>query len=193
MLESIISLEMKFYEVTGAERQLRSMQASWKRFLVHLLGTQLPAEFSTQHISLIHVTFVCKDKFWQKDPSKVNDEGDTCYNNPMFKSDATSFQAGTMTVSILWENNTKHKLIVGLQVAYQLRCTAYMLRNKDKPVKCQLLLPTKRELYVSGRGTIHTNCTGNCMAARVWVTTNLIMTVFHTLSIINMLICLRTW
>jgi hypothetical protein len=146
MLESIISLEMKFYEVTGAERQLRSMQASWKRFLVHLLGTQLPAEFSTQHISLIHVTFVCKDKqirsilpinhwmreactkwktklvaesatFWQKDPSKVNDEGDTCYNNPMFKSDATSFQAGTMTVSILWENNTKHKLIVGLQVA----------------------------------------------------------------------------
>ena len=132
-------------------------------------------------------------KFWQKDPSKVNDEGDTCYNNPMFKSDATSFQAGTMTVSILWENNTKHKLIVGLQVAYQLRCTAYMLRNKDKPVKCQLLLPTKRELYVSGRGTIHTNCTGNCMAARVWVTTNLIMTVFHTLSIINMLICLCTW
>ncbi|KAH3879674.1 hypothetical protein DPMN_003580 [Dreissena polymorpha] len=50
--------------------------------------------------------------------------------------------------------------------SYQLRCTAYMLRNKDKPVKCQLLLPTKRELYVSGRGTIHTNCTGNCMAAR---------------------------
>ena len=221
MLESIISLEMKFYEVTGAERQLRSMQASWKRFLVHLLGTQLPAEFSTQHISLIHVTFVCKDKqirsilpinhwmreactkwktklvaesatFWQKDPSKVNDEGDTCYNNPMFKSDATSFQAGTMTVSILWENNTKHKLIVGLQVAYQLRCTAYMPRNKDKPVKCQLLLPTKHKLYVSGRGTIHTNCTGNCMAARVWVTTNLIMTVFHTLSIINMLICLCT-
>ena len=56
------SLEMKFYEVTGAERQLRSMQASWKKFLVHLLGTQLPAEFSTQQISLIHVTFVCKDK-----------------------------------------------------------------------------------------------------------------------------------
>ncbi|KAH3890153.1 hypothetical protein DPMN_014225 [Dreissena polymorpha] len=51
--------------------------------------------------------------------------------------------------------------------SYQLRCTAYMLRNKDKPVKCQLLLPTKRELYVSGRGTIHTNCTGNCKAARV--------------------------
>ncbi|KAH3893934.1 hypothetical protein DPMN_018086, partial [Dreissena polymorpha] len=51
--------------------------------------------------------------------------------------------------------------------SYQLRCTAYMLRNKDKPVKCQLLLPTKRELYVSGRGTIHTNCTGNCMAARI--------------------------
>ncbi|KAH3822965.1 hypothetical protein DPMN_124759, partial [Dreissena polymorpha] len=51
--------------------------------------------------------------------------------------------------------------------SYQLRCTAYMLRNKDKPVKCQLLPPTKHKLYVSGRGTIHTNCTGNCMTARV--------------------------
>ncbi|KAH3694194.1 hypothetical protein DPMN_081634, partial [Dreissena polymorpha] len=50
--------------------------------------------------------------------------------------------------------------------SYQLRCTAYMLRNKDKSVKCQLLLPTKHKLYVSGRGTIHTNCTGNCMTAR---------------------------
>ncbi|KAH3803013.1 hypothetical protein DPMN_156711 [Dreissena polymorpha] len=34
--------------------------------------------------------------------------------------------------------------------SYQLRCTAYMLGSKDKPVKCQLLLPTKHELYVSG-------------------------------------------
>ncbi|KAH3768928.1 hypothetical protein DPMN_170146 [Dreissena polymorpha] len=39
----------------------------------------------------------------------------------------------------------------------QLSCTAYMLRNKDKPVKCQLQLPTKHELYMSGRGTINTN------------------------------------
>ncbi|KAH3803014.1 hypothetical protein DPMN_156712 [Dreissena polymorpha] len=51
--------------------------------------------------------------------------------------------------------------------SYQLRCTAYMLRSKDKPVKCQLLLPTKHELYVSGRGAINTNCTGNCTTARI--------------------------
>ncbi|KAH3783813.1 hypothetical protein DPMN_161763 [Dreissena polymorpha] len=49
----------------------------------------------------------------------------------------------------------------------QLSCTAYMLRNKDKPVKCQLLLPEKHELYVSGRGTIDSNCTENCTTARV--------------------------
>ncbi|KAH3729160.1 hypothetical protein DPMN_055124 [Dreissena polymorpha] len=68
-------------------------------------------------------------KFCQKDPSNVNDEGDTRYNNPMFKLDATSSQAGTMTVT----------------VANQLSCAAYMLRNKDKPVECQLLLPTEHE------------------------------------------------
>ncbi|KAH3754719.1 hypothetical protein DPMN_189400 [Dreissena polymorpha] len=63
----------------------------------------------------------------------VNDEGDTRYNNPMFKLDVTSSQAGTMTVSIL---------------------------NKDKHVECQLQLPTEHELYVSGRGIIDTNCMG---------------------------------
>ncbi|KAH3870984.1 hypothetical protein DPMN_034178 [Dreissena polymorpha] len=48
----------------------------------------------------------------------------------------------------------------------QLSCTAYMLRNKDKPVKCQLQLPTKHELYMPGRGTINTNCEENYMTAR---------------------------
>ncbi|KAH3818280.1 hypothetical protein DPMN_119883 [Dreissena polymorpha] len=42
----------------------------------------------------------------------------------------------------------------------QLSCTAYMIRNKDKPVKCQLPLPTKHELYVSGRGTIDKTARG---------------------------------
>ncbi|KAH3859902.1 hypothetical protein DPMN_102723 [Dreissena polymorpha] len=148
-------------------------------------------------------------------------KGDTCYTHPMFKSDATSFQAGTMThinsdctaymlrnkdkpalsanfccqqaralrsgrgtihtnctrncmaarinagflkeVSSTSSGDTASRRILNtthiIDPSYQLRCTAYMLRNKDKPAKCQLLLPTKRELYVSGRGTIHTNCT----------------------------------
>ncbi|KAH3729794.1 hypothetical protein DPMN_055772 [Dreissena polymorpha] len=71
-------------------------------------------------------------------PSKVNDEGDTCYNNSMFKSDATSLQAGTMT-----------------QI------------NSAVCIHCQLPLPTKDELYVLGRGTINTNCMGNRTTARV--------------------------
>ncbi|KAH3754720.1 hypothetical protein DPMN_189401 [Dreissena polymorpha] len=48
----------------------------------------------------------------------------------------------------------------------QLSCAAYMLRNKDKHVECQLLLPTEHELYMSGRGIIDTNCMGNCTTAR---------------------------
>ncbi|KAH3785128.1 hypothetical protein DPMN_163213 [Dreissena polymorpha] len=41
----------------------------------------------------------------------------------------------------------------------QLSCTAYMFRTKDKSVMCQLKVPTNHELYVSGHGTIDTNCT----------------------------------
>ncbi|KAH3796966.1 hypothetical protein DPMN_150542 [Dreissena polymorpha] len=48
----------------------------------------------------------------------------------------------------------------------QLSCTACMLRNKAKPVQCQLPLPTNHKLYVSGRGAIDTNCTGNGTTAR---------------------------
>ncbi|KAH3845711.1 hypothetical protein DPMN_087994 [Dreissena polymorpha] len=51
--------------------------------------------------------------------------------------------------------------------SYQLSCTACMLRNKDKLVQCQLPLTTKHNFYVSGRGTINTNCMGNCTTARV--------------------------
>ncbi|KAH3709294.1 hypothetical protein DPMN_068756 [Dreissena polymorpha] len=54
-----------------------------------------------------------------------------------------------------------------IDLSNQLSCTAYMFGKKDKPVKCQLPLPTKHELYASGRGTVDSNCTGNCMTARV--------------------------
>ncbi|KAH3734572.1 hypothetical protein DPMN_041011 [Dreissena polymorpha] len=72
-----------------------------------------------------------------------------------------------MSVSIFCEKIPKNKLIVGLQVADQLSCTASILRNMDKPVECQLPLPTEHELYVSERGTIDTNCTRNYTTARV--------------------------
>ncbi|KAH3774675.1 hypothetical protein DPMN_176061 [Dreissena polymorpha] len=75
-------------------------------------------------------------KIGQKDPLLVNVEGDTCYNNPIFKSDATPFQAGTIAISTMCENNTKNKHIVGVLVSNKLCRTASMLRNKGQPVQC---------------------------------------------------------
>ncbi|KAH3795734.1 hypothetical protein DPMN_149293 [Dreissena polymorpha] len=58
-------------------------------------------------------------------------------------------------------------ITTNIDPSYQLSCTACMLRNKDKPVQCQLPLKTKHKLYVSGHGTIDTNCMGNCTTASV--------------------------
>ncbi|KAH3864326.1 hypothetical protein DPMN_027343 [Dreissena polymorpha] len=75
-------------------------------------------------------------KIGQKDPSLVNVEGDTCYNNPNFKSDATPFQAETIAVSTMCENNSKNKQIVGVLVANKLCRTSSMLRNKGQHIQC---------------------------------------------------------
>ncbi|KAH3706738.1 hypothetical protein DPMN_066126 [Dreissena polymorpha] len=66
----------------------------------------------------------------------VNVKGDTCYNNPIFKSDATPFQAGTIAVTTMCENNTKNKQILGVHVANKLCRAAAVLRNKGKQVEC---------------------------------------------------------
>ncbi|KAH3881724.1 hypothetical protein DPMN_005651 [Dreissena polymorpha] len=81
-------------------------------------------------------------------------------NASFLKGDSGTSSGDTASRRIL---NTTHII----DPSYQLRCTAYMLGSKDKPVKCQLPLPTKHELYVSGRGAINTNCTGNCSTARI--------------------------
>ena len=44
-----------------------------------------------------------------KDARSVHIEGDSCYNNPMFNSDSTPFQAGTIVTSTFCENNTRNK------------------------------------------------------------------------------------
>lgn len=49
------------------------------------------------------------EKCGHKDASKVNVEGDSCYNNPLFNSDTTPFQAGTIVTTTMCENNTKEK------------------------------------------------------------------------------------
>ncbi|KAH3831254.1 hypothetical protein DPMN_104516 [Dreissena polymorpha] len=84
----------------------------------------------------------------------------TCQSNAGFLKEVSSTSSGdTASRRIL---NTTHII----DPSYQLRCTAYMLRNKDKPVKCQLLLPTKRELYVSGTRNYPYKLHGELQAAR---------------------------
>ncbi|KAH3769907.1 hypothetical protein DPMN_171188 [Dreissena polymorpha] len=77
------------------------------------------------------------------------------------------YVSGRGTIDTNCMGNCKTERLRNEVPSYQLSCTACMLRNKDKPVQCQLPLTTKHKLYVSGRGTIDTNCMGNCTTARV--------------------------
>ena len=75
-------------------------------------------------------------KIGQQNPKNVNVEGDSCYNNPMFNSDATPFQAGTIATTTFCENNTKGKQIVGVNIASKLCVIGSKLRNKGLKVEC---------------------------------------------------------
>ncbi|KAH3755438.1 hypothetical protein DPMN_190134 [Dreissena polymorpha] len=73
-----------------------------------------------------------------KDGTKVNVEGDTCYNNPLFNSGGhTPFQGGTIAFTTMCENNTRSKRIIGVHVANKLCMVASRLRNQgiavDRP------------------------------------------------------------
>ncbi len=71
-----------------------------------------------------------------KDETKVNVEGDTCYNNPLFNSGHTPFQAGTIAVTTMCENNTRSKRIIGVHIANKLCMVASRLRNRGIAVDC---------------------------------------------------------
>ncbi|KAH3885712.1 hypothetical protein DPMN_009708 [Dreissena polymorpha] len=72
-----------------------------------------------------------------KDGTKVNVEGDTCYNNPLFNSGGhTPFQGGTIAVTTMCENNTRSKRIIGVHVANKLCMVASRLRNQGIAVDC---------------------------------------------------------
>jgi hypothetical protein len=47
-----------------------------------------------------------------ENPNLVNVESDARYNNPIYNSGVTPFQAGTQVVQTMCENNTKNKKIV---------------------------------------------------------------------------------
>ena len=72
----------------------------------------------------------------QKNAQTVNVEGDSCYNNPMFNSDSTPFQAGSIATTTFCENNTKDKKIIGVHIANKLCTIGARLRNKGNDVVC---------------------------------------------------------
>ncbi|CAC5376447.1 unnamed protein product [Mytilus coruscus] len=69
-------------------------------------------------------------------PVLVNVETDGRYNNPIFNSDVTAFQAGTQVVQTMVENNTKLKHIVSVFTGNKLCKVASRLRNKGIEVLC---------------------------------------------------------
>jgi len=74
----------------------------------------------------------CGNKF----KSAVLTESDSCYNNPLFNTDSTPFQAGTIVATTVCENNTKGKKIIGVHVGVKICPNASKLRNKGEKVDC---------------------------------------------------------
>ena len=71
-----------------------------------------------------------------ENPNLVNVESDARYNNPIYSSGVTPFQAGTQVVQTMCENNTKNKQIVSVFLGNKLCNVASRLRNKGIAVKC---------------------------------------------------------
>ena len=71
-----------------------------------------------------------------ENPNLVNVESDARYNNPIYNSGVTPFQAGTQVVQTMCENNTKNKKIVSVFLGNKLCNVASRLRNKGIVVKC---------------------------------------------------------
>ena len=94
-------------------------------------------EINTENLQEIRQGLVgANTEIGQKNPQTVNVEGDSCYNNPMFNSDSTPFQAGTIATTTFCENNTKGKKIVGVHIASKLCVIGSKLRNKGLNVEC---------------------------------------------------------
>ena len=72
----------------------------------------------------------------QTNPSMLNCETDTCYNNPIYNTDSTPFQAGTVAISTMVENNTRDKKIVAVHIASKLCPLGTRLRNQGQHVQC---------------------------------------------------------
>ena len=71
--------------------------------------------FNRQDMKDIRESLVAENEMvGYANPVLVNVETDGRYNNPIFNSDVTAFQAGTQVVQTMVENNTKLKQIVSV-------------------------------------------------------------------------------
>ncbi len=71
-----------------------------------------------------------------KDETMVRVESDARYNNPIFKTGSTPFQAGTQVVTTMCENNTVDKKIISIFTGNKLCTTAALLRNNGMEITC---------------------------------------------------------
>jgi hypothetical protein len=126
---------------TGVRRILASMNVappalSSMQRLSSSIGESLVL-FNTQDMALIREDIKKQNAVCgHKNPVKVNVEGDSCYNNPIFQADSTPFQAGTIVTTTFCENNTNSKKIIGLSVQVKICQVASELRNKGNDVMC---------------------------------------------------------
>lgn len=75
-------------------------------------------------------------KCGHKQHNLVRAEGDSRYNNPIFNSENTPFQSATQVTTLICENNTRKKQIIGAFTGNKLCRKASMLRNKGITVEC---------------------------------------------------------
>ncbi|CAG2241828.1 unnamed protein product [Mytilus edulis] len=93
--------------------------------------------FNRQDMKDIRESLVAENEMvGYANPVLVNVETDGRYNNPIYNSDVTAFQAGTQVVQTMVENNTKLKQIVSVYTGNKLCQVASKLRNKGIEVLC---------------------------------------------------------
>ena len=94
-------------------------------------------DLNVQNMHEIRESLVAEnEKCGYKSKSAVRIESDTCYNNPLFNTESTPFQAGTIAATTVCENNTRAKRVIGCHVASKLCPYASKLRNRGEIVKC---------------------------------------------------------
>ncbi|KAH3796963.1 hypothetical protein DPMN_150539 [Dreissena polymorpha] len=100
-----------------------------------LKGVSSTSSGDTASCRILNTTNII-DPYWKERGRKA------AKSNARFLKGVSSTSSGdTASCRILNTTNI-------IDPSNQLSCTACMLRNKAKPVQCQLPLPTKHELYV---------------------------------------------